>query len=171
MNKEKFKILIVEDDLLIAKYLKMELETLCYEVAISKNGLKAIDYIVNNKSECDLILMDINLGDGIDGFHSAIEINKFKEIPVLFLSACVDIHCIDKARGANSYGFLLKHSGISVISFNIQSAISQFIQKKKNDEILNEINEFSNINQLFVNVTTLFLENSDFRRELITFDA
>jgi hypothetical protein len=58
-----------------------------------------------------------------------------------------------------------------VISFNIQSAISQFIQKKKNDEILNEINEFSNINQLFVNVTTLFLENSDFRRELITFDA
>ena len=171
MNKEKFKILIVEDDLLIAKYLKMELETLCYEVTISKNGLKAIDYIVYNNSECDLILMDINLGDGIDGFQTAIEINKFKEIPVLFLSACVDIHCIDKARGANSYGFLLKHSGISVISFNIQSAISQFIQKKKNDEILNEINEFSNINQLFVNVTTLFLENSDFRRELITFDA
>lgn len=58
-----------------------------------------------------------------------------------------------------------------MISFNIQSAISQFIQKKKNDEILNEINEFSNINQLFVNVTTLFLENSDFRRDLITFDA
>lgn len=135
MNKEKFKILIVEDDLLIAKSLKIELEVLSYDVATAKNGLKAIDYIVEKYSECDLILMDINLGHGIDGFETATEINKHKEIPVVFLSSNLDIKSVDDVQGTNAYGYVLKQSGISVLDFNIQLALRRFHEKKKSEEI------------------------------------
>jgi|694.fasta_scaffold29408_7 two-component sensor histidine kinase/FixJ family two-component response regulator len=162
MNKEKFKILIVEDDLLIAKSLKIELEVLSYEVATAKNGLKAIDYIVEKDSECDLILMDINLGHGIDGFETATEINKHKEIPVVFLSSNLDIKSVDDVQGTNAYGYVLKQSGISILDFNIQLALRRFHEKKKSEEILKQTNCVSNIYELYVGIATLYLKNSDF---------
>ena len=108
MNKEKFKILIVEDDLLIAKYLKMELETLCYEVTISKNGLKAIDYIVYNNSECDLILMDISMPE-MNGYEATQQIREFnKDVIIIAQTAFVLSGDREKAFAAGCNDYIAK---------------------------------------------------------------
>ena len=102
------KILIVEDELIAAEYLKSILED---------NGLEVVD-VIDNGAEAitkalelqpDLVLMDIMLRDNIAGCEAAVEIyNKNKDIAILFLSAYSDDDMLDYALRANSYGYLMK---------------------------------------------------------------
>lgn len=163
MCKEKIKLLLVEDDLLIAKSMKHNLEELSYEVEISKNGINAIHHVVMNNSECDLILMDINLGQGIDGFQTATEINKHKEIPIIFLSSNVEIKSDETTNQIKSYGYVLKQSGISILDFNIKTALRLFAEKSQTVEILKSLNVITDIYEVYTSIATSYLENSNLK--------
>lgn len=66
-------LLYVEDEIIIALAKKRELERFGYRVIISSNGKDAVKEAVENDS-IDLILMDIDLGKGMDGSEAAKEI-------------------------------------------------------------------------------------------------
>jgi two-component system, response regulator PdtaR len=82
---KNLKISIVEDEAIIAQFLKMELEYEGYIVTgICSNGKDCIEAAKN--MDTDVLLMDINLNGAIDGIETAKEILKFKEVAIIFMT-------------------------------------------------------------------------------------
>lgn len=83
-------ILLVEDEVIIALMEVKQLEKEGYKVIHVEDGNQAIDMVNEKRDQIDLILMDIDLGNGIDGTQAAKEILKSHDIPIVFLSARVE---------------------------------------------------------------------------------
>ncbi len=125
----KKKILLVEDEAIIAMNEKMSLEKYGYEVVTAHTGEKAVKTI-KTTSDIDLILMDIDLGSGIDGTETAEIILKEKEIPVVFLSSHTEPEVVEKTEKITSYGYVVKNSGDTVLDASIKMAFKLFDAKK-----------------------------------------
>ena len=100
------KILIVEDEAIVAMDLKLHLQELGYGVAAlassGKEALAAASGLVP-----DLVLMDISLGAGMDGIEAARQLHAVG-IPVVFLTAYADETTLARAKESGPYGYLLK---------------------------------------------------------------
>ncbi len=103
----KQKILVVEDEEIVALEIRKKLENLGYEV-ISKasSGPEAIEKA--SKERPDLVLMDIQLKGSMDGIEAADRIWNSNKIPIIFLTAYTDKETIQRAKAAGSYGYILK---------------------------------------------------------------
>jgi signal transduction histidine kinase len=109
MNSEGkiINILIVEDELLIAKNLSHKLEKLGYQIAdIVSSGADAIQRAGEIKP--DLILMDIVIKGDIDGIETAAIIHQKLDIPIIYTTAYADDETLQRAENTGSYGYLLK---------------------------------------------------------------
>lgn len=101
------KILIVEDELLIAKGLSRKLQKLGYTaIDIVSSGEAALEKIA--QLEPDLVLMDIVIKGEIDGIETATKIHEKHNIPVIYLTAYADDNTIERAKESGSYGYILK---------------------------------------------------------------
>lgn len=101
------QILVVEDQRAVAGALQMRLRGLGYAVlAIAKDGLEAIEKAT--ELHPDLILMDIKLGDGMDGIEAAHQIRSTLDIPVVYVSAYIDQDLLARARQTHPAGFINK---------------------------------------------------------------
>jgi CheY-like chemotaxis protein len=107
MIMEKEKILIVEDEIIIARDTESRLKKMGYTVtgiADSRDGtVNAIE-----KNRPDLVLMDIMIKGQVDGIETAIEIKKRFNIPVVFQTAYADEITLGRARVSDFYGYLVK---------------------------------------------------------------
>ncbi|TRX59134.1 response regulator transcription factor [Fulvivirga sp. M361] len=104
---EKIKVLIVENELLIAQDLKARLEEHQFEVtAIHTSGEDALTEIDINMP--DLILMDIHLDGDLDGIETTEQITRRYDIPVIYLSDHVDKHTVDRAKHTFPANYLSK---------------------------------------------------------------
>jgi PAS domain S-box-containing protein len=121
-DNAKMKILLVEDEILIGMATAQSLEEESYSVTIITTGEKAIASVQESPSFFDLILMDIDLGDGMDGTSAAAEILKTRNIPIIFLSSHLEKEIVSKTEAITSYGYIVKHTGISVLSASIRMA-------------------------------------------------
>ena len=101
------QILVVEDQRAVAGALQMRLRGLGYAVlGVAKNGLEAIEKAT--ELHPDLILMDIKLGEGMDGIEAAHQIRSQLDIPVVYVSAYVDQKLLERARQTHPAGFINK---------------------------------------------------------------
>ena len=103
----KTRILIVEDEALVAEDLKMALTNINYDVighAVSAE--EAVKKAVELKP--DLILMDIVLKGQKSGIDASYDIKAKNDIPILFLTAYTDITLINKAKSTEPYAYLVK---------------------------------------------------------------
>ena len=101
------KILLVEDEGLVALYLKrLLIEHGFKDVLIARNGEEAI--IKVKQSLPDLLLMDIRLGKGINGIETVKQINSDKNIPVIYITASTDEHTHKEALNTNPLAILSK---------------------------------------------------------------
>jgi DNA-binding NarL/FixJ family response regulator len=101
------QILVVEDQRAVAGALKMRLRGLGYDVAaIAKDGFEAIEKAA--ELHPDLILMDVRLGEGMDGIEAARRIRSSLDIPVIYISAHVDQKLLERARSTGPAGFINK---------------------------------------------------------------
>ena len=101
------KILIVEDEMIIAANISLQLTNLGYEVTgIIPRGEEALVHIEQNLP--DIILMDINLKGDLDGVEIATLIQKSYKIPIIFLTANSDEVNFNRAKATNPYGFIAK---------------------------------------------------------------
>ncbi len=114
--------MIVEDEWMIADYLKITLQDLGYSVpAMAASGEDAIEKAV--KIQPDLILMDIVLSGEMDGIEAARSIIDRHDIPVIFLSAYAEEDMVDKARQTGVYGYLVKPIKESELKATIELAL------------------------------------------------
>ncbi|HHS12685.1 MAG TPA: PAS domain S-box protein [bacterium] len=134
MSDEKPKtILLVEDEIVIATDEKLTLEKYGYAVRIVSSGEEALN-AVRNTHGIDMVLMDINLGGGIDGTQAARRILDLKDIPLIFLSSHVERETVEKTEGITSYGYIVKNSGEMVLVASIKMAFRLFEARKKEKE-------------------------------------
>lgn len=106
-NKSMKKILIVEDELLLALLNRKIVESAGYTVAKSlTKGEDAIAYVKDN--EIDLILMDIFLAGETDGVTAVEEIRKFSQTPVIFVSGNSDKSTRNRAESIIGASFMVK---------------------------------------------------------------
>ncbi len=126
MIKITKNILLVEDNAIIAMDQKNQLNKRGYTIIHVINGEKSIKLVEAATQNIDLILMDIDLGKGIDGTQAAREILKIKEIPVVFLSSHTEPEIVEKTETITSYGYVVKNAGITVLDASIKMALKLF---------------------------------------------
>ncbi|MGB3908741.1 MAG: response regulator [Methanomethylovorans sp.] len=101
------KILVVEDENIVALEIKKRLQKLGYIVpSVASTGEDAISKVEGILP--DLVLMDIMLKGEIDGIHAAGEIRKRFNIPVVYLTAYSDEETLQRAKLTEPYGYILK---------------------------------------------------------------
>jgi DNA-binding response OmpR family regulator len=101
------RILVVEDEEEVARFIEKTLCTLGYAVtALANTGELAISRAINVKP--DLVLMDIGLDGALDGIEAAKRIHLSLDVPVVFLTAMRDEETFLRAKSAEPFGFLLK---------------------------------------------------------------
>lgn len=101
------KILLVEDDDIIAKVEDWRLKNMGYEVAgRALSGVEAMDLVA--KTRPDLVLMDINIQGEIDGIETAKRIKKQFSIPVVYVTSHSDGPTLDRAKATQPDGFIVK---------------------------------------------------------------
>lgn len=101
------KILIVEDEMIIAANTSLQLSNLGYEVCgIVARGEDALVHIEQNLP--DIVLLDIQLKGKLDGIETAHEMQKDYNIPVIYLTSNVDDANFERAKKTNPYAFISK---------------------------------------------------------------
>lgn len=101
------KILIVEDDDIIARVEDWRLKNLGYTVCgRATNGPEAMELVANQKP--DVVLMDINIKGEIDGIETARMIKKEFNIPVIYVTSHSDGATLVRAKETKPDGFILK---------------------------------------------------------------
>ncbi|MDD8012552.1 MAG: PAS domain S-box protein [Acidobacteriota bacterium] len=134
MSAERQKtLLLVEDEAVIAMSEKMALEKFGYAVLIAVSGEEAVAIVAKNPA-IDLILMDINLGAGMDGTEAAALILKDHDLPVVFLSSHAEPEVVAKTEKITSYGYVVKHSSLTALDASIKMAFKLFAAKTKERE-------------------------------------
>jgi two-component system, response regulator PdtaR len=119
------KILVAEDESIVALNIKKTLEKLGYQVtSLVSSGEDVI--IKANNEHPDLILMDIMLKGSIDGIEAAGTIAQKNNIPVVFLTALSDEKTIDRAAFVKPYGYLVKPFTTSEMHTAIENALINF---------------------------------------------
>ncbi|MFP4179708.1 MAG: PAS domain S-box protein [Spirochaetaceae bacterium] len=119
------KILLVEDEALIALSESKMLDKNGYEVVTVENGEKAVAAVEEDR-DIDLILMDIDLGEGMDGTEAAEIILNRHDLPIAFLSSHTEAEVVEKTEGITSYGYIVKNSGETVLLASIKMAFRLF---------------------------------------------
>jgi PAS domain S-box-containing protein len=137
----KKHILLVEDSAIIAMAEKMELEQKGYRVHHVTSGEKAIESFSKMELNIDLVLMDIDLGSGIDGTQAAREILSENDIPIVFLSSHTELEVVEKTEKISSYGYVVKDSGIIILDASIKMALKLFHEKMKHKQTEKELRE------------------------------
>lgn len=101
------RVLVVEDEALIAEEIRDRLVRLKYQVVgTADTAARAIE--AAEKTLPDLVLMDIRLKGKMDGIAAAEEIHRRLEIPVVYLTAHSDRATIQRAKNTGAFGYLLK---------------------------------------------------------------
>lgn len=117
----KKTILLVEDERTTAVLEAKMLRKAGYDVICECCGEDAIDR-VNKTPGIDLILMDIDLGAGVDGTAAAEMILKSNDVPVVFLSAHTEPEVVEKTENITSYGYVVKYTGETVLLASLKMA-------------------------------------------------
>ena len=136
------KILIVEDESIIALEIESYLTTLGYKIiGIASTAEDAYNLAI--ESEVDLILMDIYLIQS-NGVDAALKIKKEKNVPIIFLTAHMDEETIERAIQVNPVAYLTKPFNRQELFAAIKIGLSQCCQT--NNTLIGEIildHEFS----------------------------
>ncbi|MBD2296781.1 response regulator [Anabaena sphaerica FACHB-251] len=118
------KILVVEDEVIVARTIASQLHQLGYIVTgTASSGKNAIVKALETKPE--LVLMDIILKGEMDGITAASEIRKQLDIPMIFLTAYGDEHTLERAKITQPFGYVVKPFTIKDLRIAIEIGLSQ----------------------------------------------
>jgi len=125
------KILIVEDEIIAASYLKQIVTKEGYQVVgVVGTGEGAVELAKSKKP--DLILMDIMLKDHVSGVDAAVRINYLNpKIMIAFLTAYTESSMIETAKEANTVGYFLKPYNKEEIIANLHILASKETVKRE----------------------------------------
>ncbi len=124
------RILVVEDESIIAADIKESLQNLGYAVtSIASSGEEAIKKAQENNP--DLVLMDIMLRGEMDGIETASRIRFCFNIPVVYLTAYSDEKLLERAKITEPFGYIIKPFNERELHTNIEIALYKHKMEKK----------------------------------------
>ena len=140
MIEQKARILIAEDEGIIAKDIANTLKKLGYEiVGMVREGAEAI-----REAELlspNLVLMDIMLNDDVSGIEAAKKIQDNYDIPVIYLTALADKETLHKAKITEPFGYIIKPFDQKTLHSSIEMALYKHDMSQKLRERTHELEE------------------------------
>ena len=118
-------LLLVEDEAITALSERRTLENHGYEVMTAHSGERAVE-MATNEPDIGLVLMDIDLGSGIDGTEAAQQILHRRELPIVFLTSHTEKEFVERAKTITNYGYVVKGSGEFVLIESVGMALQLF---------------------------------------------
>jgi len=133
LQKRMNKIMIVEDEAVIALRLQQRLKSMGFDVAgVAYSGEEAVESARDLRP--DLILTNIMIPGKLDGIQVAEIVKSALDIPVIFLTAYSEDKIIERAKQAESYGYIVK----PFQNRELKSAIEFALYKKDMERRLKE---------------------------------
>ncbi|WP_346267208.1 response regulator [Halalkalibaculum roseum] len=118
------KVLIVEDDMIIAMVLERMIVKLNYTVLDKViTGEEAVSSATQHKP--DLILMDIQLKDGTDGITAMERIRENSNVPVIYITGNSDQYYKNRAKATDFVDYLVKPIQMSDLEESISKAFGE----------------------------------------------
>jgi len=131
---QKIKILIAEDEKIIAADLSQNLQNLGYEVvALVSSGHDAIKKCGELKP--DIVLMDIKLKGSVDGIEAADEIRKRFSVPVVYVTSYTDEETLERVKQTEPYGFIVK----PIMEEELKGVIETSVYRHRMEQSLKEM--------------------------------
>ncbi|MFM7015163.1 MAG: response regulator [Bacteroidota bacterium] len=126
----KTRILVVEDESIVAKDIQRTLEKLGYDVPGTASSAAAA-YEKLEELEPDLVFLDVKLKGEQDGVHIAEHIKDRYDIPVIFLTSFIDQETIDRAKVTEPYGYLVKPFNEGDLKTTVEMALFKFAKDRE----------------------------------------
>ncbi len=123
-------ILLVEDSATLSMITSDTLRGLGYGVIAANTGEKAVEMAAADE-KINLVLMDIELGRGIDGTEAARRILEKRDLPVIFVTSHTEKEYVDRVKTVSRYGYVIKNSGAFVMQSAIEMAFELFETNKR----------------------------------------
>lgn len=125
---DQIKILLIEDEFILAEELRSTLKKEGYEVVdIADNGQEALEIFKEN--EVDLVLCDINIFGEWDGIETTGRLLAIRQVPVIYLTALADEETINRAKRTFPAAYIPKPYNITNLRLAIDMAINNFAFK------------------------------------------
>lgn len=141
------RILVVEDEAIVAMALQARLENLEYAVVgVVASGEEAIERAAELSP--DLVLMDIRLDGAMDGIEAAEQIRVRFDIPVVYLTAHADRATLERAKLTGPFGYLLK----PVEERALQTTVEVALYKHEMERVLRQSNRLAAVGELAAGV-------------------
>jgi DNA-binding LytR/AlgR family response regulator len=128
-NQGPIQIAIVEDDIIIAQELRLNLQKLGYEVLAAVSSGEALLEVLQTQIP-DLVLLDINLAGAWDGIDTAQQLRQHVDLPFIFLSALADRQTLERAKITDPEAYLVKPAKIE----DLQRAIELALHRHKKQQ-------------------------------------
>jgi len=174
---EKNKLLIVDDDAILALMGTRMLEKKGYEVHTALSGEEAVE-IIRDNDNIYLILMDVDLGNGIDGIEAAKRILQIRDLPVIFLTSQSGNTLVEQIKSIPCCGHIVKDTDTYYLFTLIEMALELYELREKNHGRLSENNknrELKDTNEKLVRVNEKLLatikKSERVNAELLTANA
>lgn len=126
-----YRVLVVEDEGLIAHDIARRLEAQGHEVL---GPASTAEEALALAPGAEIVLMDIRIDGARDGIDAALEIRARHHLPVIFLTAHADRATLERAKQAGPFGYIVKPLGPA----SLQTGIEMAIAKHRVDRLLEE---------------------------------
>jgi PAS domain S-box-containing protein len=141
------RILIIEDEPIVAEDIKTILEKLGYEVAgIGADGNQAL--AMAPEANPDMILMDISLAGNLDGIEAAVRLRRTHQHPIIFLTAYSDDQTLARAKEAEPFGYIIKPFDEQSLRSTLEMALSKVRMERRLDHINRILRAIRQVNRL-----------------------
>ncbi len=154
--KPSTRILIVEDESIVAFNLQQRLTQLGYEVPhVAVSGRQSLDLV--SQSRPDLVLMDIHIEGEMDGIEVAARLNENHPVPVIYLTAYSEDSTLERARKTRPYGYLIKPFSERELHATIQMALERHAVEEalaENRRLLQQALDAASMGILELNAST-----------------
>lgn len=117
------RILLVEDEAIIARAEAKALQERGFQVEIALNERDALKRVERETDPVDLVLMDIQLSGERNGAEAAQALQTVRPIPILFLTAYSDERILNLTRDSWSFGYVSKDAGPDMVAASVRMAL------------------------------------------------
>ena len=143
VSSSKKRILVVEDDIQMSKFIQFKLDYMGYEVvgdAVNCEQALQRSQMLNP----DLILMDIMLEGSEDGIETAQKIIELQHVPIIYLTANEDEVLFDRAKITEPFGYLIKPFNDRDLRIVIETSLYRHAQDKRIKQALQDVRNIIN---------------------------
>ena len=174
ININNIKVLLVMNDALTSVMTATLLKNFGYIVEVVSKRKDALSIMSNRHIPIDIVLMDLDSSDNINGVKAAKEIKKTRDIPVVILTSHLEKNIIEKSDIIFEFGYAARDSGYIALLNSIIMALKLHTAKKMirdKSAILRSLFDLSPVgsgllvNRMFVIVNESLCDMTGYSRE------